>query len=479
MNSNIKTKQKLSKKLKTILSGICLLVIPLLMLVAPTDATALQTLQLNVGNTEKQALMGFGASQPLDQQRLFTEYGVPRVTALANAVYGDLGMGWVRLWVHTEEAQNLADMKDEFYTGYITDGYLDIIKAAGVTHILLAPAMGEGAPTESMSAYAVKLAQFILDIYTEHGVRVEVTGLANEPQGWTPTQISDAVGLLRAELDSRGLTYVGIIAPESASADDTALNAINGIKANSASWSSLLGIATHSYNMGATYLIEDAIVGTNKQYWQTEAGQSLPLATDEQPGNTEQASTAAARFLSDMNNAVTHWMWFIGIGHYDTHPANDSGQVLARPDETTGGIKYNTEYHYLKQLRDVFKIGAVFREVLDPAGDRQFERRMTWGYGQKPAITVAMAKDTTGFWGIGIINTTGVTSNGQYSVFYPADTYQVVINLPVQAYGKVFQVYRSATNGLGYSAAETITANCDILMVTVGPKELVTLKSTN
>jgi hypothetical protein len=230
--------------------------------------------------------------------------------------------------------------------------------------------------------------------------------------------------------------------------------------------------------MAANHPVENLITGTGKQYWMTEAGQALPLSYDEQPGNTAEASTVAARFLSDMNNAVTHWMWFIGIGHYDSHPNNDSGQYLARPNDATGGIKYNSEYYYLKQLRAVFKLGAVFREAIDPSGARKFERRMTWGYGQKPAITVAMAKNPTGFWGIGIVNTTGLTNDGEDAIFNPTNNYQVTVKVPTQAFRKIFQVYRSRSNGLGYDNAERVTANqYGSLTVRVAPRELVTLQS--
>ena len=442
------------------------------------DGLGDQFVDVTVGDTAKQSFMGFGASQPMDQDRLFSVYGAPKVTALSNAVYRDLGMDWIRLWVHAELADTLAVMKAEFYAGYIDNGYLNIIKSSGATNIILAPTVGESAPTQTMAAYAQKVAQFILDIYTERGVRVDVTGIANEPQGFTPTQLSDAARLLRAELNSRGLTSVSIIGPESASADDTAVNAINGIKSNPTSWAALLGVATHSYNMGACFIIEDTIVGTGKQYWMTEAGQCLPLSYDEQPGNTPEASSVAARFLSDMNNAVTHWMWFIGIGHYDSHPNNDSGQYLARPNDTTGGIKYNSEYYYLKQLRAAFNIGAVFHEAIDPTGPRKYEQRMTWSYGAKPAITVAMAKNPTGFWGIGIVNTTGITNNGKYAMFCQGKNYQTAIKVPTDALGKVFQVYRSRSDGLGYDMAERLTPNkYGRLIVTVAPCELVTLLS--
>jgi hypothetical protein len=227
--------------------------------------------------------------------------------------------------------------------------------------------------------------------------------------------------------------------------------------------------------MAANHPVENLITGTGKQYWMTEAGQALPLSYDEQPGNTAEASTVAARFLNDMNHSVTHWMWFIGIGHYDSHPNNDSGQVLARPNDMTGGIKYNSEYYYLKQLRAAFKLGSVFREARYPSGISEYGQRMTWDYGRKPAITVAMAKNPTGFWGIGIVNTTGLTNDGEDAIFYPAVTYQVSVKIPVNA-PKSYSVYRS--NPSGYTFNGSVTANSsDNLIIPVAPRELVTLQS--
>jgi hypothetical protein len=440
---------------------------------------ALVGTRITIDDKPKQVFRGFGASQPRDQQILFKHYGARHVAALSDRVYADLGMNLVRLWVHSHAQIPVSEMKAKFYQAYMDNDYLDIIKASGVEQVLLAPTRGITPPTESVQEYASKLATFIREIYDERGVRIDVTGIANEPEGFTPEQLSDSVRLLRRELDSRGLASVGIIAPEWPNADGFAGRAVEAIKSNADSWAALQAVATHSYNMGANTLMENLIAGTDKEYWMTEAGRGLPRAvddhgkqiiTEEEPGDTAEAAITAARFLSDMNHSVTHWIWAIGIGAYDQHPNKDSGQVLARPDDRTGGIKYNTKYYYLKQLRTVFDIGAVFY-----GSESAREKRMGWTYGQKPAVTVAMAQNSDQSWGIGVINTTGIRGS-RISQFFPASSYSVAIKLPRAASRLQFQIFRSKRDG--YAAETTIRADrSGYLNVLVAPHELVTLRS--
>ncbi|MER2517504.1 MAG: hypothetical protein ABTR92_14105 [Candidatus Accumulibacter phosphatis] len=434
---------------------------------------------ITIDDKPRQVLMGFGASQPRDQQILFKRYGAARVAQLSDRVYADLGMNLVRLWVRSDAHISVSQMKSVFYNSYVDNGYLGILKASGVEQVLLAPARGESAPAESMQEYASKLATFIREIYDERDVRIDVTGIANEPRGFSPEQLSESAKLLRRELDSRRLTDVGIIGPEWASADGYAGKAVLAMKTDPDSWAGLQAVATHSYNMGANPIMENLIAGSGKEYWMTEAGRGLPralddsgraIATEEEPGDTAEAATTAARFLSDMNHSVTHWIWFIGIGAYDQHPNKDSGQVLARPDDRTGGIKYNTKYYYLKQLRTVFDIGALFY-----GAESAREKRMGWTYGQKPAVTVAMAQNSDQSWGIGVINTTGIRGS-RISQFFPASSYSVAIKLPRAASRLQFQIFRSKRDG--YAAETTIRADrSGYLNVLVAPHELVTLRS--
>jgi len=432
--------------------------------------TLRKEVHVSIGERPKQKFMGFGASQPTDQNRLFTHYGADRVKKISDRVYGDLGMNWVRLWVHSGAKYGVAWMKYQFYKSYFNNGYIDILKSSGVTHFLLAPARGEDKPDESMEEYAIKLAQFIYDVYKERGIRIDVTGIANEPAGFSPEQIRDTVKFLRVNLDSLGMNHVEIIAPECASPDACVVNAIKTIQASPEVWSALRGVATHSYNMGANYKVEELISDTHKEYWMTEAGRGLPRIIDEEPGETAEASGVAARFLNDMNHSVTHWFWFIGMGHFDKHPNKDSGQVLARPSDKNGGIKFNTKYHYLKQLRTVFDLGAQFYSAV---GDE--EGRMNWGYGQKPAITVSMAKNVDETWAIASVNTTGI-DDSRIANFFPSAIYNVSIKVPEEAANLMYKSFRSRPDG--YIQSDTLmTDEYGNINFVLQPHELITLRS--
>jgi len=423
-----------------------------------------------INGKQKQTFLGFGASQPTDQNRLFMQYGTARVMALAKVVYGDLGMNWARLWVHSNEKYSVMEMKQKFYQSYADNSYIKILRSSGAKNLLLAPARGELPPGESMQEYARKIAKFIFEINSERGIKINTTGIANEPAGFSAEQLHDAVKFLRIELDALGMHDVGIIGPECASPDACASRSIIAIKSDAISWNGLRGVATHSYNMGANALVENLIGGTGKEYWISEAGRMLPRLVDEEPGEVDEASTTAARFLNDMNHSVTHWFWFIGVGHFDKHPAKDSGQVLARPDDITGGIKLNTKYHYLKQLRSAFDLGAVFYEA-----NSNREKRMNWGYGQKPAITASTAQNPDGSWAIGVVNTTGISTT-KIAQYFPASSYRVSIKLPAGASNAVFRSYRSKPDG--FLETEIVKVEkTGVVNLLVVPNELVTLRS--
>lgn len=427
----------------------------------------------------KQVFMGFGASQPGDQQRLFHRYGRERVIGLVNSVYDALGMNWVRLWVHSEADVGVELMKHRFYSGYVDNDYINILKGASPRNFLLAPTRGESPPGDSLDDYAEKLARFISDIRLERGVRIQATGIANEPAGFSAEQVSFTVKALRRHLDARGLADVAIIAPECASPDACATRAISVMKADAEAWRALAGVSTHSYNMGANKRVEALITGTDKQYWMTEAGRALmrkidtagrKILEEEEPGDTIEAATTAARFLNDMSHSVTHWFWFIGVGAFDQHPNKDSAQVLARPDDMTGGIKFNTKYFYLRQLRQTFDLGARFHAVTSTQPGRK-----TWDHGPKPVIVSAGASNPDGSWGFAVVNTTGLPDS-KITKFHAATTYQVAITVPRAARGRSYQVFRSLPDGMAKGELVKPSQNGSISLH-VRPLELLTLRS--
>jgi len=435
--------------------------------------------QITIGESPRQRFIAFGTSQSgrvNDGYRINYLMGFDPVRRdqMLDMVYRDLGVDVLRLWLPYSETASLEALKTNFYAGYLDNGMLAAIQSRGPKTLLLAPARGETAPSETMQSYATRVAQFISDVFAERGVKIAVTGIANEPAGFTPQQLADAARLLRSELDSRGLQDVGIVGPEWASADSHLLRALDAMKADAQAWAALRGIASHSYNMGATKAVVSRIADTDKEYWQTEAGkQTLVRGTDEQPGNDSEAATVAARFLSDMNHLVTHWFWFIGVNVYDPHPFGDAGQELVRPDNSTGLLKVSTKYHYLKQLvGQTFDRGAVFRSATSLS-----EGDMVWTYGQKPSITAAVAQNPDGTWAIGIANTTGVESNSSLSRYYAPATYKVVIKLPERTNGTFTVLRSSATRSL--AREPNLVAQDGELTAIVGARELVTLRATS
>jgi hypothetical protein len=97
--------------------------------------------------------------------------------------------------------------------------------------------------------------------------------------------------------------------------------------------------ATHSYNMAATPDLAAYVRKNGRDYWQTEAG-----------GDAE-GNTAAARFLNDLNNRVTHWSFFIG-------PASgvDEQQLLSPSARSF-------TYYYLRHLASSFVPGTIIRHT--------------------------------------------------------------------------------------------------------------------
>jgi hypothetical protein len=223
---------------------------------------------LTVTNQPGQTLEGFGCSM-VDLSR--TKMPDSARAEMFDQVFGDLHMNVLRLWAGADTNRTAAQMKAAFYHTYVDSDVIAEAQKRGVTTLLLAPARGEKPPIEPMPDYARKLAEFIQGVKAERGIRINVTGIANEPAGFKPDQMAEAVRILRQELDARCLQDVQIIAPEWSSADNSALRCIAGIKADPAAWAALRGIATHSYNMAATPEFPKILSSTDKQYWMTEA----------------------------------------------------------------------------------------------------------------------------------------------------------------------------------------------------------------
>lgn len=413
----------------------------------------------------KQTFEGFGVSE--------TEgYSLGSIPAsarsqMANSVFNGLGTRILRMWVNGSPGVSEASMKSSFYSSYADSGAIVDVEARGVTILLLAPARGESEPTDSLSSYASRLAQFIADVKTERGVVINVTGVANEPQNWTPAEIATTVDYLRTDLDNLGLTNVQIIAPESASADSGCDAKLDGMYNDNICWNAISGIASHSYNMAATGNESSRTHG--KQYWITEASDD----GNELPDNANFAATISARFLNDMNHLVTHWVFFIGFDYSSNIQSdNDTATKLLVYNGASSSVSTNLKYFYFQQLLATFDVKAVFRSCVSSS-----EGDMAYTYGQKPRINAAVALNPDGTWGIGVVNDTGIGSSS-ISSWYGAQNTNVTItvNELVGTGNKNFTLYYSQS-GQHFVNGGTVIMTNGIIKVPVAAKELVSLRS--
>jgi hypothetical protein len=319
-----------------------------------------------------------------------------------------------------------------------------------------------------MSEYASKLAEFIQDVKAERGIKIDVTGIANEPAGFKPDQMAEAVRLLRQQLDARKLKEVGIIAPEAASADDRALQCIAGIKADPAAWAALRGIATHSYNMAATPDFPKIIVGAGKQYWMTEASDN----GNERELDANLAASTAARFLNDLNCGVTHWLYFIGF--YDSPDLTrdeDNATKLMVYDRQQQRIFRPLKYDWLRQLRAAFPNGSrIYPVKAKPGGD------LVFSYGQKPFLNAVAAKRPDGSWSLAMVNLTSVEPDTSISTWHPPTLLNVRWEVPPLAghAAVTLNIYRSDAARRFVPDGHAVMTNGAITL-DLRPSELVTL----
>src|SRR5882724_4655346 len=413
-----------------------------------------------------QTFTGFGASETDNYSNI---PATPR-GQMDDMVYHDLNAKVLRLWVGSGPSIGEASMKSTFYSSYVDTGIISEITSRGVTTLLLAPARGESEPTDDLSAYAAKIAQFILDIKNEKGININVTGVANEPQNWTPAEITNTVKFLRTELNNRGLSSVQIIAPESASADSNCDQKMDGLHNDTTAWNDLTGIASHSYNMAATNNESSRTFG--KQYWITEAADN----GNEQPEDTNRAATIAARFINDMNHLVTHWVYFIGLASSsDISSDSDDATKLVVYNQANGQIVPLLKYYYFKQLLSTFDVGSIFRSTQSST-----ESDMAYTYGQKPAVNAAAAVNPDGSWAISVVNDTGVCCNSSLSTWFAATTYNVTINVSeLSGSGTMsFTLYRSKANN-HFVNSGSVNMNNGSITLTVAPQELISLRSAS
>ena len=456
------------------------------------EITSVDSIRIIAKRGKRQTFAGFGTSLinwAGDYQKLMPD---ERQT-LSEKLWKDLKFQHLRLWLNINRYAAQPGKRDwsEFRHWYVESGIIGDAKRLGARTLLLAPDgvpayLCEKSPQSSSQSglklkagaedeYAHILADFIAQLRREAGVSIDVTGVQNEPndlERFLPEQIVRVVKTLRTELDRRGMNRVGIIAPETASADDSLYRSLDALRMDTAAWRALRGIASHTYNMGATAEAERR--KGDKEYWMTEASDNGP----EEPGDMQRATSLASRFLSDMNHGVTHWIHFVGFENPD--PKDDATRIL-RYTTNPLHITLFQKFYFYRQLAETFVAGGVLRSCVSDA-----ESEMTWTYGKKPRVTVACLRNPDGGWGVAISNYTASTfrddrETGKQEIDqggYAARRFTVLLKIEELAgeAQRAFSLTRSRPGTASVGEGEVILRNGQASVV-INPLELVTLRS--
>ena len=451
---------------------------------------------ITVASGERQKFGGLGASVG-NWSGTYQKLSQTERTQLSKMLWHDLKFNTLRMWFNTDQYAATPGARDmtEFRRQYLDSGLIDDARKQGVTTLLLAPehlpeymkgSMKDGATPlkeSEVSNYAVMVAEFIAQLKKE-GVAIDVTGVNNEPnvnEIFSASQMVAIVKQLRTELDKRGLQSVQIIASEHASSDGLYYKQLDALKADSAVWKNIVGVSSHSYNMGATSegaaYVAAADGRNSKEYWMTEASDNGA----EEPGNSARAVSLSARFLNDMNHRVTHWIHFLGFETDD--PKDNATRIISYSAQPFKSTVYQKYYTY-QQLTDTFDVGAIFR-----ASQSSSEGDMTWTYGTKPRVTVATAVNPDGSWGVGIANYTadsflGVQGwsdekwNVEQGGHTPGQTFPVTIRVDeLKNSGELKFEVRRSNSELQNAKTEPVTMKNGEVVINVAPLELVTLRS--
>ena len=144
------------------------------------------------------------------------------------------------------------------------------------------------------------------------------------------------------------------------------------------------------------------------------------------------------------------------------------------------------QYHYAKQLRQTFDIGCVMRSS---ATNSTSQPNMTWTYGKKSSVNAAIGRNPDGSWAIAVANPTGTPTiahlNGvPTQLFDNATTLEIELVLSdiesemAASEDALTFVPRRSTGNVAYSVEEApVVVKGGRLLVTLGPNELLTLRS--
>ncbi|MDQ3002184.1 MAG: hypothetical protein M3Y08_13105, partial [Fibrobacterota bacterium] len=351
----------------------------------------------------------------------------------------------------------------DWINSYIDTHMLPDAIAAGIDTVIMAP--GGSPSTIANEIQTVKNA----------GYTIHYTALMNEPdkrEGWDKAGNLSKFLDLHNQLASRGLATKQICCDD-ANVDDDAKERIDGILNDSDAKNYLAALSTHSYSMAGESDYAQRAFDSGKDWWMTEhctEGTSNPTDYDK-------ASVSSNTMLNDLNQGVTHWIYFIGYGLSEVSLPNVHSNVfLAYYDQSSFGkpvgsnwFVFGAQYHYFRQINQTFPFGTQFRMTTSiglPSTD------MVWTYGTRSPINIAVGKRPDGRWGIAISNASVDSPAGSWNEDY---TVHLDITELHGSGSKPFKAMRSGPTSGFESAQDDIVLVDGKATVQVNKSELLTL----
>lgn len=428
----------------------------------PIDAMPWRSANLVVGTEPRQTFAGLGVSEAHFSP--YPDLGAADRAEVDRLLFDELDMRIFRIWYAPGRPEEVRDI-------YQANGMIDSALAGGVTELLLGPGHYDGDPDN----HARLMAADVQIMREEWGIPITATGVVNEPdaEDWKIVPPEDYVPLalaMRRELEAVGHGDVTILGLEFASADDAPVRWLDIVGANPAALAAFDALATHSYNMAATQELGERARRLGKQYWMTEAGGGMIDGSAE--FDYDFAATVGARFLNDLNNGVTHWVWFLAVGE-GTQDVYQKLVMCAGLCRVPDRIYKNYGYHYIKQITEAFPVGTVLRNVTsDLAG---FER-LEYTYGQKPPLNAAAGLRPDGRYVIGVVNDTPGVDVGPLTSWDQPANFEVTIELPELAGVDRLEFDLCRTNPkMQVRCGSTAVAENGVVTLPVTSLELLTL----
>jgi hypothetical protein len=336
----------------------------------------------------RQAYKGFGFS--LVNTERYGDLSRAQQQEISRTVIEGTGANILRLWHQAGWVQN-----------YINTNYLQDALAAGIDTVYMAPG---GDPNAIANE---------IEVVKNAGYAIHYTALMNEPDkqhGWDGASNLSKFKQLHNNLVAKGLTTRQLCCDD-ANVDGDAKERIDAILKDPQAKDWLSAFSTHSYGMAAEEGYASRVFASGKDWWMTEhsaEGASHPL-------DYAKASRTSSTMLNDLNQGVTHWIYFIGYGisnvslpnvHNNVFLAYYDGSCFNKP-VGSGWFVLSPQYYYIQQINRTFPYGTKFR-YSTASGLKS--NTMAWTYMNRSTINAAIGKRPDGGWGIAVSNTENSSS---------------------------------------------------------------------